>query len=42
MRFLRDIETHGKYTGFGSLGVYCQPTEANTLHKFFNMEPHTV
>jgi len=38
-RFLKDIEKHGRYTGFGSLGIFCQQTEAITLHKFFNMPP---
>lgn len=39
-RFLKDIEKHGKYTGFGTIGVFCQQTEAITLHKFFNMPPN--
>jgi len=35
--FLKDIELHGKYTGFGSIGIQCQPMENPQLRHFHKM-----
>ncbi|ELR20829.1 DegPtype protease [Acanthamoeba castellanii str. Neff] len=35
--FLKDIELHGKYTGFGALGIQCQPMDNPQLRHFHKM-----
>jgi len=36
--FLKDIELHHKYTGFGTLGLVCQSMENPKLREYFKME----
>ncbi|KAF3329394.1 protease Do-like 10 [Carex littledalei] len=37
--FIMDIEERGKYVGFCSLGLSCQPTENSQLREHFHMRP---
>ncbi|KDP32493.1 hypothetical protein JCGZ_13418 [Jatropha curcas] len=37
--FIAGVEENGKYVGFCSLGLSCQPTENIQLRKHFNMHP---
>lgn len=37
--FLADVEENGKYIGFCSLGLSCQPTENLQLRQHFQMQP---
>lgn len=37
--FLADVEENGKYIGFCSLGLSCQPTENLQLRQHFRMQP---
>ncbi|KAM7272454.1 hypothetical protein ACFE04_027117 [Oxalis oulophora] len=38
-QFLSGVENHGKYVGFCSLGLSCQPTENVQLRNHFKMRP---
>eukprot|EP01087_Luapelamoeba_hula_P016967 TRINITY_DN5288_c0_g1_i2.p1 TRINITY_DN5288_c0_g1~~TRINITY_DN5288_c0_g1_i2.p1 ORF type:complete len:689 (-),score=98.87 TRINITY_DN5288_c0_g1_i2:55-2121(-) len=40
--FLKDLERHGKYTGFGGMGIQCQPLENMQLRKFLATPPETT
>lgn len=37
--FIAGIEERGKYVGFCSLGLSCQPTENSQLREHFHMRP---
>jgi hypothetical protein len=40
--FLQDLERNGRYTGFGGLGIQCQPLENAQLKKFLKLGPGMV
>lgn len=40
--FLDDISKHGKYTGFGSLGILCQMMDNPQLRAYYSLSPDMV
>jgi len=38
--FLKDVDSHGRFTGFGSLGITALPLENHQLRRYFRMQEH--
>jgi len=40
--FMKDIKINGKYTGFGHVGIQCQPLDNKQLRKFYKVPEEKV